>query len=326
MLLTPALSDWLFSWLVRPSAKVLLKVRARGFIHLPRTSKILADMGILPIRNHYYEPYISTSGLRRRLDAPRELRGVKMREQAQLELLSSFNFQDELASLPMDPGHLSFGLRNRTFGPVDAGLLYGMIRRYRPGRILEVGCGMSTLLIRRALESGGIDCDHVCIEPFEQPWLEELPVRVIRERVEQLNPRELADSLGSGDLLFIGSSHVVKPQGDVLFLFQEVMPRLAPGVLVHIHDIFTPRDYPESWVLRARVLWTEQYLLETLLCDNPHWEILLAANMLAEDHHEALAEALPILRTHAKGLLPGQSIVFPNSIYIRRREDSSGTP
>lgn len=324
-MLTPALSDWLFSWLVRPSARVLLKVRARGFTHLPRTSKILADMGILPIRDHYYEPYVSASGLRHRLDAPRELKGVKMREQAQLELLRSFKYQDELVSLPMDPGHLRFGLRNRTFGPVDAGLLYAMIRRFRPGRILEVGCGMSTLLIRRALESGGILCDHVCIEPFEQPWLEELPVRVIRERVERLDPSELAASLGPGDLLFIDSSHVVKPQGDVLFLLQELLPRLTMGVLVHMHDIFTPRDYPESWVLGARVLWMEQYLLETLLCNNPHWEIVLSANMLAEDHHEALAEALPILRTYAKGILPGQPIVFPNSFYIRRRDDNSGT-
>lgn len=325
-MLTPALSDWLFSWLVRPSARVLLKVRARGFTHLPRTSKILAEMGILPIRDHYYEPYVSASGLRRRLDAPRELKGVKLREQGQLALLRSFNYQDDLASLPMDPGHLSFGLRNRTFGPVDAGLLYAMIRRHRPGRILEVGCGMSTLLIRRALESGGIVCDHVCIEPFEQPWLEELPVRVIRERVERLNPSELAASLGPGDLLFIDSSHVVKPQGDVLFLLQEVLPRLAKGVLVHVHDIFTPRDYPESWVLGARVLWMEQYLLEALLCDNPHWEVVLSANMLAEDHHEVLAEALPILRIYAKGILPGQPMVFPNSFYIRRGDESSGTP
>ncbi len=325
MLLTPALSDWLYSWLVRPAARVLLAVRARGFTHLPRTSNILADMGILPIRDHYYEPYVSVAGLRRRLDAPRDLPGLRMRERAQLELLRSFDYQDELALLPMDPGHLCFGLRNRTFGPVDAGLLYGMIRRHRPGRILEVGCGMSTLLIRRALESGGIVCDHVCIEPFEQPWLEELPVRVIRERVERLNPTELAASLGPGDLLFIDSSHVVKPQGDVLFLIQEVLPRLAKGVLVHVHDIFTPRDYPESWVLGARVLWMEQYLLEAWLCENPHWEIVLSANMLAEDHHEALAEALPILRTHPRGILPGQPIVFPNSFYIRRWGDSSGT-
>ncbi len=319
------LVDWLFSLLVRPCAKVLLEVRGRGFVNLPRTSLTLAKIGLLPIRDHYYEPYLGAASLRHRLDEARELPGLDMREQAQLELLRSFDLQEELASLPLEPGPLTFGLRNRTFGPVDAGLLYGMIRRHRPRRILEVGCGMSTLLIRRALESGGIVCDHVCIEPFEQPWLEELPVRVIRERVEHLDPKELASSLGPGDLLFIDSSHVVKPQGDVLFLFQEVMPRLAQGVLVHVHDIFTPRDYPESWVLGARVLWTEQYLLETLLCESPHWEILLSANMLAEDHHEALAEALPILRTHAKGQFPGQSIVFPNSIYIRRRADSSGT-
>ena len=299
---------------------MLRHVRSRGLMKFPRTNRVLTKMGLLPIRDHYYEPYVRESGLRRRLDVPRELPGLDLRRSAQLDLLRSFGLQDELATFPMEPGPLSYGYRNRNFGPVDAGLLYCMVRHYRPGQIVEVGCGMSTLVIRQAVQSGEITCDHVCIEPFEQPWLEKLPVRVIRDSVERLNPSELAGSLHSGDLLFIDSSHVVKPQGDVLFILQELLPRLRTGVLVHFHDIFTPRDYPHSWVFGARVLWTEQYLLESFLWDNQRWEIALSANMLAEDHHEALAEALPILRTYHKGILPGMPPVFPNSLYIRHRE------
>lgn len=282
----------------------------------PRTNRVLTKMGLLPIRDHYYEPYVSESCLRRRLDTPRELPGLDIRISSQLDLLRSFDMQDELAAIQMEPGLLRYGYLNLNFGPVDAGLLYCMVRRNRPKRIVEVGCGMSTLVIRQALESGGIACEHICIEPFENPWLEKLPVRVIREQVERLNPAELAGLLQSGDLLFIDSSHVVKPQGDVLFIVQELLPLLKAGVLVHFHDIFTPRDYPHSWVFGARVLWTEQYLLESFLWNNSGWEIILSANMLAEEHHEALAEALPILRIYPKGFLPGIPPVFPNSLYI----------
>jgi len=312
------LSDRLMSLLVRPCGWVLRHVRTRGLMRLPRTSEVLARMGLLPVRDHYYEPYVRESGLRRRLEDPRPLPGLDLCAGAQLELLRSFAGTDELSDIPMEPEPLRYGYRNRTFGPVDAGLLHHVVRHLQPRRIVEVGCGMSTLVIRRALERRGEPCDHVCIEPFEQPWLEELPVRVIREPIERMDPVPLAGSLGAGDLLFVDSSHVVKPQGDVLFVFQELLPRLAPGVVVHFHDIFTPRDYPSSWVLEARVLWAEQYLLESLLCDNPGWQVILSANMPAEEHHEALAEALPILRTHPKGILPGLSPVFPNSFYIRR--------
>lgn len=312
-------SDRLLSLLVRPCAWTLRRVRAGGLMKYPRTSRVLARMGVLPIRNHYYEPYVSKSGLRRSLDAPRELPGLDVRPQDQLELLRSFNLQEELAGIPMEPGPFTYGYRNPTFGAVDAGLLYGLIRRRRPRRILEVGGGMSTLLMRRAIEAGELDCDQVCVEPFEQPWLEKLPIRVLRQPVEQLNPVELAGLLHSGDLLFIDSSHVVKPQGDVLFILQELLPRLEPGVWVHFHDIFTPRDYPSTWVLEARVIWAEQYLLESFLWDNPRWRIALSANLLAEEHHPALAGILPILQTYPKGILPGLPPVFPSSLYIRQR-------
>ncbi len=312
------LSDSLLSLAVRPCAWVLRRVRSEGLIRFPRSSRILEEMGLLPVRDHYYEPYLRASSLHRSLSAPRVLPGLDLCIDAQLELLRSFEWQDELEEIPMSPGPIRYGYRNWTFGPVDAGLLYCMVRRFRPSHILEVGCGMSTLLIRHALEQGGLSCEHVCVEPFEQPWLDELPVCVLRQPIELMDPEKLAGTLGPGDLLFIDSSHVVKPQGDVVFVVQELLPRLAPGVIVHFHDIFTPRDYPPSWVLDARVLWAEQYLLESFLCNNPGWQIILSSNVLAEDHHEALAGALPIARIYQKGILPDGPPVFPNSFYFRR--------
>lgn len=311
--------DNLLSLLVVPSAWILRHVRSRGLMKYPRTGRILASMGILPIRDHYYEPYLSEHRLHRGLDTPRVLPGLDMRLEAQLHLLSSFCWQDELADFQMEPTPLVYGYRNRNFGPIDACLLYCMVRHLRPRKIIEIGCGMSTLVIRKAVERGGGECDHLCIEPFENPWLEKLPVQLARVPAERMNPEELAGSLHSGDLLFIDSSHVVKPQGDVLFIVQELLPRLETGVVVHFHDIFTPRDYPASWLLKARVLWAEQYLLESYLCENQRWEVILSANMLAEERHQALAEALPLLLTYPKGILPGFVHVFPNSLYIRRK-------
>ncbi|NCC26361.1 MAG: hypothetical protein EOM25_14375 [Deltaproteobacteria bacterium] len=323
-----AATDFLLSLLVAPGARLLRHVRIKGLLSLPRCARTLERVGLLPIRDHYYEPYLKPEHLRRDLNSPRDLPGLDLRIPAQLELLASFSHQAELAAIPMEPTPLRYGYRNRTFGPVDAGLLFGMVRHVRPRRIVEVGCGMSTLVIRQAVESmwsGGqhadaIACDHVCIEPYEHPWLAQLPVQVIREPLERTDPVRLADSLHSGDMLFIDSSHVVKSQGDVLFVFQELLPRLRPGVVVHFHDIFTPRDYPPTWLLGARVLWTEQYLLEIFLNSHSDWEVLLSANLLAEDHHQALAQALPLLRDHPKGLLPGLPPVFPASFYIRKDE------
>lgn len=329
--LPKACRDVLLALLVSPCARLLRHVRSRGLLNLPRCARALDQAGVLPVRKHYYEPYLGPGHLRRDLDAPRDLPGLDLRVVAQLALLRSFSHQSELAAIPMQPGPLRYGYRNNTFGPVDAGLLYGMIRHLRPRRIVEAGCGMSTLVIRKALEAARqgdpaqtIACEHVCIEPYEHPWLDQLPVRVIREPLERMDPAQLSESLHSGDLLFIDSSHVVKPQGDVLFVIQEVLPRLRAGVVVHFHDVFTPRDYPASWLLGARVLWAEQYLVECFVCGNPEWEILLAANLLAKDHHQALAEALPLLRDYPQGLLPGLPPVFPNSFYIRKREAPCG--
>ena len=173
-----------------------------------------------------------------------------------------------------------------------------MVRYFRPRRIIEIGCGHSTRLLREALAKnlaeGSRECDHICIEPYEQPWLETLGVRVLRERAECCD-RKLFQSLGEGDILFIDSSHVIRPQGDVLFEYLDLIPSLKKGVLIHIHDIFTPRDYPKEWVVNERRLWNEQYILESFLSFNSDFRVLLAANWLTHNHLHELSEACPIL-------------------------------
>ncbi len=107
----------------------------------------------------------------------------------------------------------------------------------------------------------------------------------MRERVEETTTKHFED-LGENDVLFIDTSHVVRTGGDVQHLYLRVMPALRPGVLVHMHDIFLPRDYPREWLADQKKFWTEQYLLQAFLAFNGEFEVLLALAYLSQHHHE----------------------------------------
>ena len=119
----------------------------------------------------------------------------------------------------------------------------------------------------------------MCIEPYEMPWLEAAPVTVRRERVEDV-PTEVFSSLEAGDILFIDSSHMIRPQGDVVHEYLQILPVVKSGVFIHIHDIFLPREYPFEWLDVHGLLWNEQYLLEALLSGGTTYRMIGALNWL----------------------------------------------
>ena len=112
---------------------------------------------------------------------------------------------------------------------------------------------------------------------------------------------EFFSQLDSGDILFIDSSHTVRIGGDVNYLFLEVLPRLKPGVIVHVHDIFFPFDYRREWVLDEFRFWTEQYLLQAFLTFNSEFEVLLANNYLSHYHKDAVKTVFPSLPSWGGG-------------------------
>jgi hypothetical protein len=118
-------------------------------------------------------------------------------------------------------------------------------------------------------------------------------------------------ALEANDILFIDSSHVIRPQGDVVHEYLYLLAILKPGVIVHIHDIFTPRDYPTAWVLGERRLFNERYLLEAFLSFNTSFEVLAALNYLSHEHRAALTDACP--------LLVKERAADPGSFWMRRR-------
>lgn len=291
-------ADVVMSPLVYPSALLLKLVRRMGVQHLPFCKDVLLNVGVFPIRDHYYEPQFRPPAARN--DAIRPLPGVAWNAQEQLALLERMTFADELQDWSeRSDNPLSFRFNNGFFESGDAEYWHQIVRLFKPRRIYEIGCGYSTLIAAHAIrlnreENAAHRCEHVCIEPYEQPWLERLGVQVIRQPVETL-PASLFAKLEAGDVLFIDSSHVIRPRGDVLFEYLEVLPTLASGVVVHVHDIFSPRNYPRKWLVEQVRLWNEQYLLEAFLSHNNAWKILGALNYLHHEHPQQLKRVAPFV-------------------------------
>ncbi len=303
--------------LLYPSALLMKAVRHAGVRRLPRCRSALVRVGVFPIRDDYYEPRFDYTELDRPLGAPRELPGIDWNVDEQLRLLEEFRYGDELGALPRESdGTGELYVDNPFFGPGDIGYWYNLLRATKPRRIIEIGSGYSTLVARRALTRNVAEderhrCDHLCIEPHPSPIVRRLAangeVRLLEQRVERVGHAAF-EELAAGDVLFIDSSHMIRPQGDVLFEYLQLLPTLRPGVIVHVHDIFSPRDYLERWLRDSGVFWNEQYLLESFLSNNREWKIIGAVNLLAHDHFERLRTAAPFLGRDAE----------PGSFYIQK--------
>jgi predicted O-methyltransferase YrrM len=302
---------------VAASASFVMRVIRRGGVErLPNTLRVFRRMGIYPIRDHYYEPLFNPSYLRKPLSEDRELPGLQWNVDEQLALLKQFDFNNELLQLPREHrGDLEYYFNNEAFASGDAEFLYNMIRLYKPRRIIEIGSGSSTLLAAGAIrcnnsDDAGYSCEHICIEPYEADWLETLGVTTVREPVERLD-LSLFRSLEKNDILFIDSSHMIRPQGDVVVEYLEILPVLRSGVLIHVHDIFSPKDYLDEWIRTDVRFWNEQYLLEAFLSFNTEFKIIGALNFLKHRYPTELASCCPVLATEMGSREPG-------SFWLRR--------
>lgn len=281
----------------------LLRFMGRYQHQLTSTRRVADRFGYAVRSTHYYHPTYTEDDLPDDVSQERYLPGFDFNEAAQLAMLGNFSYRDELVSVSDGkPGKNEYAHGNPAYAFADAESLYSMVRYLKPRRLFEIGSGYSTLMAQRAVarnrdEDGAYRCEHVCIEPYEMPWLSEVGVKVTRERVQDL-PRTFFGELAAGDILFIDSSHVIRPFGDVLYEFLELVPDLPEGVYVHVHDIFTPRDYPDEWLRKERRLWNEQYLLEALLNATDRYEVVLMLNWLKHNHFSSLAAVFPHAAKH----------------------------
>jgi glycosyltransferase involved in cell wall biosynthesis len=286
---------------------------------LPAVRGLLDRAGVTIVANHYHEPTYGPEHIFRDPDVPRALAGIDWNLDAQTQLLEEFNFGAALRSLEGRHSQgRTFSYSNGYCGPGDAEALYCMVRHFKPRTIVEVGCGQSTVVAHFAIadakaEDGQYSCRQICFEPYENPWLEDLGVEVKRELIEK-SDLSLFRSLCPGDIVFIDSSHALRPMGDVEFEFLHILPNLPKGVIVQVHDIFSPRDYPAQWLNVERRFWNEQYLLEAFLSFNHEFEIICSLNHLMHLGSAQFKRAFPILAE--RGPDP-----FVGSFWFRRVKD-----
>jgi len=269
---------------------------------------------------HFYSPYPDLAEYERRAaalhDPDREIVGVDLRAEEQLALLD--RLAAELAvelELPeqRDPtGGWRYWLDNPSYAYGDGVVLHAMLRYVRPRRIVEVGSGFSSALILDTVDRYLPEAEVTFVEPYPE-LLESLlrpgddeRVAIHRVPVQDVD-LDVFTSLERGDVLFIDSTHVSKAGSDVNHLFFEVIPRLAQGVWIHLHDIFHPFEYPDAWIREGRA-WHEIYLLRAFLTCNTAFVVRWFQDFLWTCHREAFTK-LPWVERNAGGNVWLQRVV-----------------
>jgi len=240
------------------------------------------------VPNHFYEPVPDTRTIPDKVWDPSEMVGIDLRPDFQLHLLNRFRrFKEEYDAM----AHEIFTNNNRTFGRVDGEILYCMVREFKPKRIIEIGSGYSTLIAARAMAKNQSGC-ITAIEPYPPEILRDLPDFVtVRSCPVQEVPLSEFSELGEKDILFIDSSHVLKEGSDVQYEYLEILPRLLPGVFIHMHDIFLPWPYPRRWLTKELRFWNEQSLLQAFLTWSSRFEVIWGSQFMYRTQQDLLRGA-----------------------------------
>ena len=269
---------------------------------------------------HFYSPIVDPLALdrARTWGTTPDVRGIDFNDASHREILGGYfptlypdyDFPD---LLPETADLAEFYSDNSQFAGLDPRALFVLMRAKRPQRVVEVGSGFSSLLIASVNRRWLNGCTEVtCIDPYPRPFLRHRIEGITRliESPVQMVPLGVFESLECNDILFIDSSHVAKTGSDVNHLYFEVLPRLASGVLVHVHDIFLPHDYPPAWVIDENRSWNEQYLLRAMLQGGNTFEVVFGSAYACTRFPELVIAALAC----SEGGLSGGG-----SFWIRKR-------
>ncbi|HEY3906888.1 MAG TPA: class I SAM-dependent methyltransferase [Streptosporangiaceae bacterium] len=242
---------------------------------------------------HFYSPLTSPADAARATQQTGGAAGVDLREQAQLA------FFRDLLPLHPPPGP-RYQAANRMFGPADAAVYRAVLRAVQPRQVVEAGSGYSTAVLLDEADAFPplASTRATCLEPHPQRLLGLMRGRdrdrltLLRQPVQDA-PSAVFSALEPGDILFIDSTHVVKPGSDVVHLFLQVLPSLPAGVIVHVHDVFWPFTYPATWLTEHRD-WTETFLVHAFLLGNTQWEVTLFTSWLWACHPELVPDGLRV--------------------------------
>jgi len=288
-------------------------LRLAGELNCLRIAQLNASLGFPP--GHFYSPVVDVGDphVVRSVRDPQPIRdsaGIHM-DQPGMEALCE-RLARHLPHFPFTRERQA-GFRyfydNPAFGPHDAAVLFSMLLEYRPRRVVEVGSGYSSCLM---LDTSERFLDGKLQLALIDPTLKEIRARVplgsahgvemIPVKVQDA-PISVFESLQENDILFLDSSHVAKCGSDVNYYLFEILPFLAPGVLIHIHDILYPFEYPEQWVLEGKRSWNEAYAVRAFLQYNREFTILYWTSFATHVFPEKLWALMPIAKENPGGSL-----------------------
>lgn len=301
---------------------------------LRRLFELLQRLRIDLLPRHFYSQIPDIRQLRTSHDwrRPYEMRGI-----AGAELATQLEFVQHCCPPELAPGSARPPIfeeacrRNGEvgYGPIEAQFLYCFTATVRPPRVIQVGAGVSTAVMLRAAAEHGLEILITCIDPFPTAFISELAaagkIELITEPAESLPPERLAD-LDAGSLLFVDSTHAVRPGSDVNRIILGAMPLLAKGVLVHFHDIVFPYDYMPNLLRDDLFFWAESPLLQAFLTDNRRVDLRVSLSMLHHLASDRLRDLLPSYdpASHADGLATGtlnREGHHPSSAYLEVTAD-----
>ena len=254
--------------------------------------------------NHYYHPIPNLSLIKDEFwTTAASLKGIELNLSGQLQLLEEVNsaYASRFNAFPQHKIEVNnpweFFLQNQNFTSVDSEILYSIVRKFKPARIIEVGSGYTTFLFSKAIEdekSENTEYNVVfeAIEPYPRDFLKtNIPklTSLTTTPVQQV-PLAFFETLQENDILFIDGSHMLKYGSDVEHVFFNILPILKKGVLIHFHDIFLPLPYPKEWVYDLGWFWNEQYLLQAFLMFNQSFEIMWSGSMMHNYHPDKLKD------------------------------------
>lgn len=288
--------------------------------------RLLQHAGVNVLPEHFYSAVPNLPDLESRQDwrKPRSMHGIGQRDlDDQLALLGDWlgPHQEILQSRSVHREGFAGGGSDGGYGEIEAEVLYGFVATNRPSRVTQVGCGVSTAIVLAAAERAPYKPDVACLEPYPSAWLKarhgEGRIRLVPQMAQTLDPATVAD-LGEGDLLFIDSTHAVKPGSEVNWLIHEVLPRLRPGVWVHFHDIYFPYDYARDTLDGDMLFPQESGLLYAFLAGNPRFRIEVGLSLLHYERPQALAALMPKYKPapNTDGLRAGEGH-FPSACWLR---------
>ncbi|HOY94598.1 MAG TPA: class I SAM-dependent methyltransferase [Catalimonadaceae bacterium] len=229
-----------------------------------------------------------------------EIPGVNLNFAGQAEFLeNALPFYSEAPFPELQTAGINYYYKNIYFVSPDAISLYLILRTFKPKRVIEVGCGFSSAVIidtNQRFMNNEIECTFIDPFPDRLQWfLKESTAKstIIEKKVQDVDWEDFS-KLDAGDLLLIDSSHVSKLGSDVNYLFFNIIPRLKKGVVVHVHDVMYPFEYPIAWVNEKR-FWNEAYLLHSFLTNNESFKLVLFNSFMTIHHNVWLKKNMPRL-------------------------------